>query len=82
MIRFIPSGLILRFGFVAFILAGAVGSDSPRMFAHLALCAAVILLRAAALIFRRLRGAGSAVAADWAGPPLSIARSSAIRSLR
>jgi hypothetical protein len=71
---FNPSGLILRFGFV-----GAAGLDSPRVFADLALCAAAILLRAAALIFRPLRGVGSDTAgAPWGDPPLSIARSSAI----
>jgi hypothetical protein len=62
MIRFKPSGLIRRFVLDAFAVAG-LGSDSPRSFAHLARCAAAILLRPAALIFRPFRGAGSETAA-------------------
>ena len=58
MIRFKPSGLIRRFGRGAFALAGP-GFDSPRTRAHLAFCAIAILRRPAALIFRRLAGAGS-----------------------
>jgi hypothetical protein len=61
-ILFNPSGLTLCFGFIAFVVAGAAGLDSPRAFAHLALWAAAILLRAAALIFRTLRGPASAAA--------------------
>jgi hypothetical protein len=82
MIRFIPSGLILRFGFDAFVVAGTAGLDLPRIFAHLSRCAALIRLRVAAENFRCLRGADSDAAAGCAGPPLSIARSSATRSSR
>ena len=63
MIRFKPSGLIRRFGLGAFTLACA-GFDSPRAFAHRAFCAAAILRRAAALVFRSLRGAGPDAGAD------------------
>jgi hypothetical protein len=55
----------------------ADGLDSPWIFAHLFRCASAILARPAALIFRRLRFLGSSVAGG-AGPPDSIARSSAI----
>jgi hypothetical protein len=58
MTRFRPSGLILPF-FLGAFTEGAADPDSLRIFAYLARCAAAILLRAAALILRRLRGAGS-----------------------
>ena len=67
----------LRFDAFAADLA-CPGPDSPRNFAHLALCAAAILLRAAALIFRRLRGVGSEAGAACGESPLSSVRSSAI----
>jgi hypothetical protein len=63
MILFIPSGLILRFGLAASAWAGAGGSASPRIFAHLVFCANAIFRRTAALIFRRFFGADSGVAA-------------------
>jgi len=62
MIRFKPSGLIRRFGLEAFAVAGT-GFVSPRSFANIALCAAAILLRPAALIFRLLAGVASDAAA-------------------
>jgi hypothetical protein len=80
MILFNPSGLILRFFFGVF-MAGADDTDSLLALAHLALCAMAILLRPATLILRRFR-AGSGVAAVPLELPLSIARSSAICSLR
>jgi hypothetical protein len=75
MILFIPSSLIRRFAFGA--LAGAGGSDSPLILAHRFLCAIAILRRAAAEILC-FRGVPSGLAADSAGLPDSMARSSAI----
>ena len=71
----LPAAESFRFG--AFTLDGP-GSDSPRTFSHLTFCAIAILRLAAALILRRLRGAGSGVAAIPVELPLRIARSSAI----
>ena len=65
-----------RFGFVG-SAAAWVGSDSPRILAHLAFCAiAIFRLEAALNLLRFLVGEG--VAAVCAGPPGSMARSSAI----
>src|ERR1039457_6064921 len=75
MILFIPSSLIRRFAFGA--LAGAGGSDLPLILAHRFLCAIAILRRAAAEILY-FRGVPSGLAADSAGLPDSMARSSAI----
>jgi len=73
MIRFIPSALILRFGFGASGAAGAAGADCRFDSAHLFRCASAMDRRPAALSFRRLRfgGAGGG-AAGAAGPPESI----------
>lgn len=76
MILFIPSSLIRRFGFVG---SGVVdGSDSPRIFAHRRFCDWAIFRLTAAENFLRLRVGAPVAAAAWAGPPGSIARSSAI----
>src|SRR5690349_4498087 len=63
-----------RFGFGA----GAGFADSPWNFAHRAFCASAILLRAAALSVLRFLPVVSEVVAVSAGPPFSMARSSAI----
>jgi hypothetical protein len=63
MIFAIPSLLIRRFGFDGCGVAGAAGSDSPRIFAHLAFCAIAILRLEAALNFFRFRPGASDVAA-------------------
>src|SRR5208337_1474769 len=76
MILAIPSLLIRRFAFGA--LAGADGSDSPRIFAHLAFCAIAIFRLEAAENLLRLRVGAFSVVADLTGPPISTARSSAI----
>ena len=55
-----PSGLIMRFGLLAF--AGAAGLDRPRAFAHLSRCASRIRLSAAGENFRRFRGGLDAAA--------------------
>src|ERR1039458_8955759 len=73
-----PSLLKRRFAFAG--LAGADGSDSPRILAHRRCWASFMRFRAAALIFRRLRLAGSGLAADSGEPPERMARSSAIRA--
>ena len=73
-----PSGLIWRFFLAGFALAGGADPDSPRTFAHLAFCAKAIRRLAAALIFLRLPGVASGVAAVPLELPVSIARSSAI----
>ena len=74
----LPALLSFRFGFAGSgVDAGAGGSDSPRIFAHLALCAMAIFRREAAENLRFLVGA-SGVAAVPVEPPGSIARSSAI----
>jgi hypothetical protein len=76
MIRFIPSGLILRFAFGAFFATGA--GDVPLIAAHLAFCArAIFRLEAAENFFRFLVGA-SGVSAVSACSPKSVARISAI----
>jgi hypothetical protein len=73
-----PSGLIWRFFLTGFASAGGADPDSPRNFAHLAFCAKAIRRLAPALIFLRLRGVASGVAAVPFELPVSIARSSAI----
>jgi hypothetical protein len=73
-----PSGLIWRFFLAGFALADGADPDSPRDFAHLAFWANAIRRLAAALIFLRLRGVASGVAAVPLELPVSIARSSAI----
>ena len=69
--------LSFRFGFD---VAGAGGSAAFLEAAHLFRCASAIAFRPAALIFRRLRlpVGTSDVVVDSAGPPESMARSSAI----
>ena len=64
-----------RFGFVG-SAAAWVGSDSPRILAHLAFCARAIVLRAEAETLRLPVG-GCGVAAS-VGPPVNRLRSSAI----
>jgi len=71
----LPALLSLRFGSG---VAGAGGSDSPLILAHLAFCAIAILRRDAAENFFRFLTGASGVAAFSAGPPGSMARSSAI----
>jgi hypothetical protein len=75
-IALLPAALIFRF-VLAGALAGAKDLDSPLILAHLALCASAILRRAAAENFRRLGEVISSVVV-LAGPPFSMARSSAI----
>jgi hypothetical protein len=80
----LPARLSFRFGFGASDVAG-VGLTAFFEAAHLARCAAAILARPAALIFRRLCVFNSGVAvavADSAEPPDSMARSSAIWASR
>ena len=64
-----------RFGFGG---SGVGASTWVLDAAHLFRCASAIRARAAALIFRRLRVAGSGVTADSVGPPGSRAFSSTI----
>ena len=75
MILFIPSALIRRFAFgafSAFVVAGADGSDSPLIFAHLAFCdRAIFRLTAAEKPLRFLVGAAG-VAGVSTGPPESV----------
>jgi hypothetical protein len=78
MIRFIPSGLICRFGFCVSGVAATVGSDSPLSFAHRAFCAKAILLRDAGLNLFRLAGTDSGEMPLLTGSPESIARTSRI----
>ena len=66
-----------RFGFVG-SAAAWVGSDSPRILAHLAFCAIAIFRLEAALNLLRFLVAGSGVVAVSAGPGERMARSSAI----
>src|ERR1035438_3594629 len=76
MILAIPSLLKRRFGFGA--LAGADGSDSPRILAHLAFCAiAIFRLEAALNLLRFLVGASGAVAAAAEAPTRKRKRFSA-----
>jgi hypothetical protein len=77
MILAIPALLIRRLGFGASGVASAGGSDSPRIFAHLRCWASFMRHRAAAENFLRFLVGASGVA-GVAGPPGSIARSSAI----
>lgn len=63
-------------------MTGTVGSDSPRILAHLAFCArAIFRLATAENLERFFVVAGSVVMAVSDGPPFNIARSSAIRKL-
>jgi hypothetical protein len=78
MIRFIPSWLILCFGFTAFVVDRAAPSDLRRICARLSRCPSLIRLRAAAED-SLLRGARSDAVAVCAEPPLSISRISATR---
>jgi hypothetical protein len=71
----IPSLLIRRLGLGASCGAGSVAFLAS---AHLLRWASAIAFLPAALIFRRLRVDGSGLAADSAGPPGRMARSSAI----
>jgi hypothetical protein len=78
-IAFRPAALILRFGFAASDVSGAVASDSPRILAHRRCCASFIRRRAAAENFRRLSVCVSGVTAGVRlVPPASMARSSSI----
>ena len=63
MILFMPSGLILRFGFGGSGVEGDGGSLSPLILAHRAFCARAIFFLAAALNFLRLPARGSEVTA-------------------
>jgi hypothetical protein len=78
MILAIPSLLIRRFGLGAFGTAGADGSDSPLILAHLAFCAIAIFRLEAALNFLRFLVGASGVVAVSAGPGERMARSWAI----
>jgi hypothetical protein len=73
----LPAALSVRFGSGGANVAGADGSDSPRIFAHLVFCPRAILRLAAAEIFR-FGVAPPGVGAGSALPPDSTARSSAI----
>src|ERR1019366_1477621 len=73
---FLPAALILRFGFAVAVLDG--GSASPLDAAQRFRCASPMRFRAAALIFRRLPFGTPGLATDSAGPPSSMAWSSAI----
>ena len=73
-----PALLSFRFGFDDSGVSGAVGADSPRVFALLAFCAIAILRLEAAENFLRLRLVGSGVATGSVVPPGSMALSSAI----
>jgi hypothetical protein len=73
----LPALLRFRFAFGASCVAGVGGSDSPLILAHLAFCPSAIRRRAAAETLRFPVGAFGVVAVS-AGPPASIARSSAI----
>ena len=76
MIAALPAADNLRFS-----LGAAFGADDSAAFldaAHLLRCASAIALLPATLILRRFRGATSGVTAGAAGPPDSIAWSSAI----
>jgi hypothetical protein len=76
-IAFLPAAEGFRFGLGA--ASGADGSAAFLEAAHLFRCASAIAFLPAALIFRRFRLGGSDVAAvGSAGPPGSMARSSAI----
>src|ERR1019366_4889112 len=77
-IAFLPAALSFRLGFGASGVAGADGSDSPLMLAHRRCCASRILRRAAAENFLGFLVDASGAAAVSAGPPDSMARSSAI----
>jgi hypothetical protein len=64
MILFMPSSLIRRFGVGGSGVAGAGGTDSPRVFAQRSCCASFIRLRTAALRFMPLRGEDPGVDAE------------------
>ena len=76
MIAFLPAADSFRLGLGD--SCAAFGSDCFFDSAHLFRCASAMRARAAALIFRRLRFGGSAVAAGSAKPPVSTPRSSAV----
>jgi hypothetical protein len=78
MIAALPALLSFLFAFGASGGDVAAGSDSPRSFAHRAFCARAIFRRAAAENFFRLRTGASGLTEVSAGPPDSMARSSAI----
>jgi len=72
MMRFIPSSLILGFGFGGSGAAGAGGADGRFDSAHLFRCASAMARRPAALNFRRLGFGACGGAAAAAEPPESI----------
>ena len=68
-VALLPAALILHFD-LAGAVAGADGSDLPRIFAHRRCWASFILRRVSAESFQRFGVVPAAVAAVFAGPSL------------